>query len=137
MVRLGATIPALPSADVDRGVRFYLDRLAFELVHREDGFAILRRDDATIHLWGATDEAWRTTIDPTRPICSGAESFIAGTASCRVRVEGIDELYAVCETEKIVHPNGAIADQWWGDREFAVTDPDGNLVTFFEPQDAA
>lgn len=27
------------------------------------------------------------------PVCTGAESFIAGTASCRIEVEGIDELY--------------------------------------------
>jgi hypothetical protein len=31
-----------------------------------------------------------------------------------------------------VHPNGKIGDMWWGTREFAVLDPDGNLVAFYE-----
>jgi catechol 2,3-dioxygenase-like lactoylglutathione lyase family enzyme len=135
-VRLGATIPALPSADVARSVEFYRERLGFDLVHAEGdgGFAIVRRDDATIHLWGATDEGWRERLDPVRPVCSGAETFIAGTASCRIQVDGVDELYGVCAEGGIVHPNATLADQWWGSREFGVLDPDGNLVTFFEPR---
>ncbi|RUQ32876.1 hypothetical protein ELQ35_01730 [Peribacillus cavernae] len=29
----------------------------------------------------------------SEPVISGAESFIAGTSSCRIEVEGVDELY--------------------------------------------
>ena len=130
----GATIPALPSSDVERSVNFYRDRLGFELAYSErNDLAILRRDSATIHLWGATDESWRARDDWRRPVVSGAESFLAGTASCRIEVKGVDELYALCSEQSIVHPRGALADQWWGSREFAVLDPDGNLVTFFQP----
>jgi catechol 2,3-dioxygenase-like lactoylglutathione lyase family enzyme len=131
-VRLGATIPALPSAEVDRSVAFYRDLLGFEVVHQEDGFASLRRDDATLHLWGATDEGWREQLDPATPVRSGAESFIAGTASCRVAVEGVDELYEQCVASGIVHPNGGLAEQPWGSREFTILDPDRNCITFFQ-----
>jgi catechol 2,3-dioxygenase-like lactoylglutathione lyase family enzyme len=127
-----ATTPALPSADVERSVAFYRDVLGFELVHSDDGFAIVRRDDATIHLWGATDESWHDRSDWKRPILSGAESFIAGTASCRVQVSGIEELFAVCDARGVVHPNGRIHDTSWGTREFGVLDPDGNLIGFWE-----
>ena len=133
-VKLGATIPALPCADVERSVVFYRDRLGFGLVHQEDGFASLHRDAATVHLWGASDEGWRIGLDPMRPVRSGAESFIAGTASCSVQVEGVDELYAHCSEHGIVHPNGHIGDQPWGVREFGIIDPDGNLVTFWQKQ---
>lgn len=64
-----------------------------------------------------------------------AESFIAGTASCRIQVAGGEELYAVLKPKGVVHPSGTLENEPWGDREFAVSDPDRNLVTFFEPLD--
>jgi catechol 2,3-dioxygenase-like lactoylglutathione lyase family enzyme len=131
-VKFVSPTPALPAHDVTLAVEFYGDVLGFETVHAESGFALLRRDGTTISLWGATDESWRESFDPGSPICSGAESFIAGTASCSVQVEGVDELYAYCNERTIVHPNGHIRDQPWGTREFGILDPDGNLVTFWQ-----
>jgi catechol 2,3-dioxygenase-like lactoylglutathione lyase family enzyme len=125
------TIPALPVRHMDRSVEFYRDKLRFTLIHREDGFAIFRRDAAEIHVWAASDEAWRAR-DGTSPVVSGAESFIAGTASCRVEVEGVDELYRELRPLGILEPDAQPRDQWWGSREFHVKDPDNNLVTLFE-----
>jgi catechol 2,3-dioxygenase-like lactoylglutathione lyase family enzyme len=130
------TTPALPSADVGRSVAFYRDVLGFEALHAEEGFAVLRRDAATLNVWGATDDSWHDRSDWARPVVSGAESFIAGTASCRVRVHGVDELYAHCVDRGIVHPNAHIEDTDWGTREFGTLDPDGNLVSFFEERSA-
>lgn len=62
---------------------------------------------------------------------SGAESFIAGTASCRIGVEGVDDLYRTFEPRGVMHPNGHIADTEWNTREFGVLDLEGNLITFF------
>ncbi len=132
MVTLRTTTPALPSRDVGRSTGFYRDVLGFEAVHTEEGFAVLRRDGATLHLWGATDESWRERTDWDRPVISGAESFIAGTASCRIEVDGVDELYAACSERGVVHPKGAIEDTWWGTREFGILDPDGNLVGLWQ-----
>jgi catechol 2,3-dioxygenase-like lactoylglutathione lyase family enzyme len=132
MVSFVGTTPALPSRDVGSSIDFYRDVLGFEVVHHEGGFAVLRRGGATIHLWGATDESWHDRTDWNRPVMSGAESFIAGTASCRVEVQGVDELYTVCEEHDIVHPNGRLDDTDWGTREFSVLDPDGNLVGFWQ-----
>ena len=132
MTQFGETIPALPVADVRRGIDFYRSRLAFEEIFSEEGFGIVRRDFAELHLWEASDRSWQTQLDPERPVRSGAESFLAGTASCRIRVEGIDELYEHCTDEGIVHPNAPLGEQPWGTREFAVIDADNNLLTFFE-----
>ncbi len=134
MPRLGETLPALPVADARRSVDFYCDRLGFSKVYAEDGFGIVRRDRAEIHLWQAADERWRSAFNPERPIDSGAESFLAGTASCRIAVEGVDELFA--EYADHVHPNGRLGSTWWGTREFSITDLDSNLITFFERIDA-
>lgn len=127
---LGA-IPALPVKDITRSIPFYRDQLGFTLAHQEDGFAIFRRDTAEVHLWQANDETWQKR-DGSRPVISGAESFIAGTASCRIAVEGINDLYERVLPFGIVHPNAPIRDQPWGDRDFSMLDPDGNLVTFFQ-----
>ena len=132
MVTLGSPTPSLPSADVERAKRFYTDVLGFELVAGDEGFALVRRDGATISVWGATDESWREKLDVEKPVCSGAESFIAGTASCSIEVSGVDELYEYCKSRDVVHPNGHIADTAWNTREFGILDPDGNLVTFWQ-----
>jgi catechol 2,3-dioxygenase-like lactoylglutathione lyase family enzyme len=85
-----------------------------------------------IHVTAATDESWRQREDWSHPIHSGAESFLAGTGSCRIEVTGVDALYARCERRGVVHPNGTLGDTAWGTREFGALDPDGNLITFFE-----
>ena len=131
-VKFISPTPAMPTHDVPLAIEFYTDVLGFETVHAEGGFALLRRDGTTISLWGATDEGWRDGLDLDKPVCSGAESFIAGTASCSVEVEGVDELYAHCNERGIVHPNGHVGDQPWGVREFGIVDLDGNLVTFWQ-----
>lgn len=132
-IRLGRTIPALPVQDAAAAVSFYRDRLGFEALHEDDGFAVVRRDEAVLHLWQASDEGWRERADPRGPVRSGAESFLAGTASCRVEVDGVDELYAELSARDVLHPvsHGGVADTDFGTREFATVDLDGNLVTFF------
>jgi catechol 2,3-dioxygenase-like lactoylglutathione lyase family enzyme len=133
MVTFVGTTPALPSRDVGRSIEFYRGVLGFEVVHHDGDFAVLERDAARLNLWGATDESWREKLDPERPVCSGAESFIAGTASCRVQVNGgVDELYESCAEKGVVHPKAHLEDTWWGTREFGVLDPDGNLVSLYE-----
>lgn len=87
-----STIPALPVQHIGTAVAFYRDRLGFADGYQDDGFAILTRDDVVVHLWAASDDGWqhRSTAGP---VVSGAESFLAGTASCRIEVEGIDDLF--------------------------------------------
>ena len=128
-----SSIPALPVSNPALSREFYHDKLGLEVTYEEDGFAIVKRDDVEIHLWAATDEKWRERgVRANRPIVSGAESFLAGTASCRIEVEDVDEFYAICRDKNILHPNGDLRDEWYGSREFAVVDPDNNLITFFE-----
>jgi catechol 2,3-dioxygenase-like lactoylglutathione lyase family enzyme len=131
---LSQAIPALPVRDAAAAVAFYRDRLGFTVLHHDGGFAVLGRDDAVVHLWEAGDETWRGRDSIERPVQSGAESFIAGTASCRIRVEGVDELYEELRGNDVLHPvskDGVDATDF-GTREFATLDSDGNLVTFFQ-----
>ena len=135
---LHRTIPALPVRDVAAAVVDYRDRFGFDALHETGDFAVLGRDDAVLHLWGATDDDWRSRGDLDRhPICSGAESFLAGTASCRIEVSDVDALYAELRSAGVLHdvsrPGVAATD--FGTREFATLDSDGNLLTFFRWND--
>lgn len=130
----GAT-PALPVRDVAAAVDHYVDRFGFEAVHIEDAFAVLGRGDVEMHLWGSTDESWRSREDLAEgPIRSGAESFLSGTASCRIEVTDVDTLFAELEPRGVLHPvaRGGVTSTDFGTREFATLDLAGNLLTFFE-----
>ena len=134
MAHLSQTIPALPVRDAAAAVAFYRDRLGFEVLHHDGGFAVLCRDEAVVHLWESSDETWRERDDlRERPIRTGAESFIAGTASCRIAPAGVDELYEELRGADVQHPvsRDGVEDTDFGTREFSALDLDGNLLGFF------
>ena len=133
-MRMLQAIPALPVADIERSVEFYEAQLGFELVHREDSFVIFRSGEVELHLWEAGDTGWGDRDRSIGPVVSGAESFLAGTASCRVEVDGVDELHAIIKPLGVLHPIAPLRDEWYGAREFSIVDPDNNLLTFFEPR---
>ena len=78
---------------------------------------------------------------------SGAESFLARTASCRIETEDIDGLYVELAAADVLHPvsrdgvtetdvlhpvwRDGVTETDFGTREFATLDADGNLIEFF------
>jgi catechol 2,3-dioxygenase-like lactoylglutathione lyase family enzyme len=137
VVSMSQTIPALPVRDAAKAVEFYCDKLGFEVFHHDGGFAVVGRDEAVLHLWEAGDESWRKRDSIDEPVRSGAESFIAGTASCRIRVADVDGLYAELTGAGVIHPasGDGVTDTDYGARDFATVDLDGNLVVFFRWDD--
>lgn len=136
-MRLSTTIPSLPVQDTAAAAAFYAERLGFTVHHEDTGFALLRRDDAEIHLWGASDSSWQGRPDlVAKPVVSGAETFLSGTASCRVRCDDVDALYAEMAAARVLHgvSGSGPQDTDYGTREFHVLDLDGNLLTFFRTQ---
>lgn len=134
MAALGRAIPALPVRDIGTAVAHFQDRLGFIPLHVDDGFAVLERDDARLHLWQAADQSWSEREDlRERPVRSGAESFLAGTASCRIETEDIDGLYVELTVADVLHPvsRDGVTETDFGTREFATLDADGNLIEFF------
>lgn len=119
--RFLAAVPALPVSDEQAAVRFLEQALGFvQLVSGGVPLGILRRDDVELHVWVADGSA------------PGAERSLAGSASCRLEVTGVAELYEHCRGLGVVHPNAPLRDQLWGTREFGVLDPDGNLIGLYE-----
>ncbi len=127
-------IPAFPARDVGATADFYRDRMGFTIRYQAEGIALLVRDDVELHLWESGDDGWRVREDfADSPVRSGAEDFLAGTASCRIRVDDVEALYADMRESGVLHYRdpGHPTDTDFGTREFAVTDLDGNLIVFW------
>lgn len=114
----GKAIPILPMREVEETRAFY-ERLGFEFEVYADtpdaeAYAFARRGTLEIHFFGYPD------VD-------AAES----DAGCYLRVADADALYdefraaGVRDVALLFAP---IEDKPWGMREFAVVDPNGNLL---------
>lgn len=109
-------IPILPSRSVNDAVAFYR-RLGFEGgAHAFDsGYAILNRGPVELHFF---------THEKLVP----AES----SAGCYIRVADVERFYRSCAAAQLPRSGiprmDALEDKPWGLREFAIVDPDGNLV---------
>lgn len=113
-------IPTLPSRSLADTLAFY-QRLGFTgqilgLGH----YAILTRGSVELHFF-------------THPGLRPAES----SAGCYIRVTDVDGLYAAFLAAQLpaqgIPRLDALADKPWGMREFAVVDPDGNLLRIGRP----
>ena len=134
-MKMKKTIPALPVQDIKQSMDFYANRLGFAVRYNDDAFCIVVRDEVEIHLWKPGDESWREKGAglAENPICSGAESFLAGTASCRIEIQGVDELFEEYKKQGVIYnPDTVVEEQPWGDREFPALDHYRNLLTFYE-----
>ena len=134
-MKMTKTIPALPVQNIRKASEFYRTKLGFSVPHQDEGFAILARDEVEIHLWASNDESWKDFGEEMlrHPIVSGAESFLAGTASCRIEVNGIDELYEEYKKQGVLYnPETVITKQPWDTREFEALDLHRNLLVFYE-----
>lgn len=113
-----AAVPVLASLDIERSAEFFAGKLGFTKVHVAQGvYGIVANGPVQIHFWACT------------------ERHIAQATSCRVQVRAIEHLYHQCEEHGIVHPKAPLETKPWGTQEFAILDPDGNLVTFYENTD--
>jgi len=129
------TIPALPVHNIDKAVRFYETKFGFINKFNDTSFAKLVRDEIEIHLWAACDKnwKWRSVLLFVRPIWNGAESFIAGTHSCRIQVVEIDKFYNEFKQSEVLYNSKTYIEKTdWGTMEFPTLDLHGNLLTFFE-----
>ena len=117
--RLLAVHPVLPSKDVAASLSFYLDRLGFELLFKDDPsvprYAGIRRDDVELHLQWHDPAEWSAVERPM----------------LRLHVEQVDALFEEYAQQDVFHDQTALRDTAWGTREFAFYDLDQNGLTFY------
>ena len=113
---LTSICPILPSADFAVTSGFY-QPLGFKKMaeYHEEGYLILQREDVELHFYRATD------VDPGR---SDHMAFVRV-----VDANLLSDQYALLSLPAEGIPRVTMAeDKPWGICEFAIVDPDGNLL---------
>lgn len=111
---LTAIIPKLPMRDHEVTRSYYVDQLGFTVTGSYAGYLIVERDGFQLHFFHSADLDARTN-----------------DGQVYIRTDAIDALHHdLIRAGVRIHPNGALSDKPWGQREFALLDPDRNLLTF-------
>jgi catechol 2,3-dioxygenase-like lactoylglutathione lyase family enzyme len=108
-------IPILPSRSLNDTLTFFR-RLGFEgRIHSHGDYATLTRGTVELHFF-------------TQRELHPAES----SAMCYLRVSDVESIYRALASAELprkgIPRQDALADKPWGMREFAIVDPDGNLI---------
>lgn len=108
--------PKLPMRDKNVTREFYKNKLGFkELGNADfDGYLMMEKDQIQIHFFEFKD------LDPK-------ENY----GQVYIRTDKIDLFYqSLLDLKTSIHPNGALENKPWGQKEFSLLDPDSNLLTF-------
>ncbi len=106
--------PKLPMRDIARTKDFYLNNLGFKELGDYRHYLMVGKDTIEIHFFEFKE------LDPK-------ENY----GQVYIRTENIDKLYqSLIDNKTIIHPNGHLQTKPWGQKEFALLDPDNNLLTF-------
>jgi catechol 2,3-dioxygenase-like lactoylglutathione lyase family enzyme len=95
---------------------YYVNALGFQDIGSRDfeGYLMLKKDQIEIHFFEFKD------LD-----------IYTNYGQVYVRTDQIDLLYqSLLDNNVLIHPNGALEIKPWGQKEFALLDPDHNLLTF-------
>ena len=112
---ISRVVPKLPYIDKQQTIKFYVNQLGFKLRSDFGDYIIIDLPNAELHFFAYPD------LEP------GKSDFMI---YLRVN-ESIEVMYQMFKKEGIViHPNGKLEDKPWRQREFAVIDPNGTLLTF-------
>jgi catechol 2,3-dioxygenase-like lactoylglutathione lyase family enzyme len=123
---LKSLTPNLVVSDIDASTAFYRDVLGFavkQTVPDTPPFAFVWLERGAVQVFLNDLAAVRKEPPVAARNIGGSGMYIV--------VEGLDELHeAVSRRTSLVMP---LTRQFYGMREFAVTDPDGHLITFAQP----
>ncbi|MFT4738120.1 MAG: putative glyoxalase superfamily protein PhnB [Cyclobacteriaceae bacterium] len=108
--------PKLPMRDKKVTREFYKNKLGFKEFGSAyfDEYLMIEKDQIQIHFFAFKE------LDPK-------ENY----GQVYIRTDDIDGFYqSLLENKTTIHPNGPLETKPWGQREFALRDPDSNLLTF-------
>jgi catechol 2,3-dioxygenase-like lactoylglutathione lyase family enzyme len=113
---LTAIIPKLPMRDRTMTYNYYVEKLGFKYIGSDDfeQYLIVQKDSFQTHFFEFK------SLDPK-------ENY----GQVYIRTNDIDKLYhELLDKKVLIHPNGHLETKPWGQKEFAILDPDNNLLTF-------
>lgn len=132
MTRFASVTPNLVVRDIAASLAFYRDVLGFTI-----GMSV--PDAAPFVFVGLERDGVPVFLNDVKAVMEDFPAMAStppgGTATMFFVVTGVDALHeVVAQKTTIVMP---LKTQFYGMREFAVTDPDGHLITFAERVAAA
>lgn len=114
-----SAIPVLPSLDIQKSCDFLVEKLGFAhnfVWANDDGqkpnYGGVVKDGVHVHF---------ITVDDVK-VCEWTVM--------RIYVDDIETHYKHAEGQGIVHPNGALSEKPWGEKEFCVLDAHGVALFF-------
>jgi len=106
--------PKLPMRDKAATKKFYINKLGFTEISDYGDYLLIKKDNIEIHFFEFTE------LDPK-------ENY----GQVYIRTNAIDSLYqSLLDRDVNIHPNAPLQTKPWGQKEFALLDPDANLLTF-------
>ncbi len=108
--------PKLPMRNKTVTKDYYITKLGFIEYGVKDfeDYLMIQKDKIQIHFFAFKD------LDPK-----------TNYGQVYIRTNDIENLYSTFKDNKItIHPNGPLQIKPWGMKEFALLDPDNNLLTF-------
>nr|WP_315247624.1 VOC family protein [uncultured Flavobacterium sp.] len=108
--------PKLPMRDKTVTKKFYINKLGFQEFGNTDfeHYLMLQKDTIQIHFFEFKE------LDPK-------ENY----GQVYIRTDDIDTFYqSLLNNKTDIHPNAHLQVKPWGQKEFALLDPDNNLLTF-------
>jgi Glyoxalase superfamily protein len=115
---LEAIHPKLPMRSKVITKAYYEDKLGFIVFGKDEfnDYLMLEKDNIQIHFF---------LFESINPKENYGQVYI--------RVKNIENFYkSLLIKDVTIHPNGALETKPWGQKEFALLDPNGNLLTFGE-----
>lgn len=113
---LTTIVPKLPMRDKSATKAFYIDQLGFSKIGDYGDYLLLKKDTIEIHFFEFRD------LNPK-------ENY----GQVYIRTNEIEKLYqSFLDKNVSIHPNAPLQSKPWGQKEFALLDPDHNLLTFGE-----
>jgi len=108
--------PKLPMRNKNATKDYYMNKLGFQVFGGADydGYLMLQKDSIQIHFFEFRE------LNPK-------ENY----GQVYIRTDYIENFYqSLLDNGVRIHPNGPLETKPWGQKEFALLDPDNNLLTF-------
>ena len=106
--------PKLPMRQKVQTLDFYIQQLGFELLADYGDYVLVKKEQVELHFFQYKD------LDPA-----------TNYGQVYIRTNNIQQLYQDLLERKVpIHPNSPLQQKPWGQWEFALLDPDHNLLTF-------
>lgn len=113
-ITFGSVTPLIPAGgDLSVAIAFYENQLGFTTTYQDEGMAIVNRDQSSLMLIKNDDRHW------------------AENTSLRIAIVGVEALYADYQARGFEGLR-SLGVKPWGTKEFAVIDPTGVCLAFYE-----